>query len=74
MTHTAKKRIDEWAALQGKDVEVWQLDRMIRRGRVEAASSDSRLAWIKADGIDTRTLVEKSRGHVILITLDLRAD
>lgn len=74
MTHTAKKRIDEWAALQGKDVEVWQLDRMIRRGRVEAASSDSRLAWIKADGIDTRTLVEKSRCHVILIALDLRAD
>ncbi|MBT2533005.1 hypothetical protein J7E83_12920 [Arthrobacter sp. ISL-48] len=69
MNSTATIRIDEWAKLTGVDVEIWQRNRMIRRGRVEMASSDSRLAWIMADGIETRTLVEKSQGHVIRISI-----
>jgi hypothetical protein len=66
---TATVRIDEWARLTGADVEVWQRNRMIRRGRVEMANSDSSMAWIMADGIETRTLVEKSQGHVIRISI-----
>ena len=33
------------------------------------ANSDSSMAWIMADGIETRTLVEKSQGHVIRISI-----
>jgi 2-oxoglutarate dehydrogenase complex dehydrogenase (E1) component-like enzyme len=66
---TPTVRIDEWAKLTGADVEIWQRNRTIRRGRVEMATSDSRMAWIMADGIETRTLVEKSQGHVIRISI-----
>lgn len=59
--------IDDWARLVGAEVEVRQSGSVLRRGRVETATTDSKVAWIEASGAETRMMVEKSRGHELTI-------
>lgn len=59
---------DDWDRLPGAMVEIWAEGTLVRIGLVDAATDDSTIAWIAADGPFDRCLVEKSRGFELRVS------
>jgi transcription elongation GreA/GreB family factor len=58
---------NDWKVLTGSEVEVRLHGRTVRRGTVDAATADSRLLWLAADGNESRRLIDKSEGYEVLV-------
>lgn len=58
-------RRSEWHRLVGKRVTVWKGGKFLRIGVVEMAATSGTTAWIAADGIEARMMIEKDAGYEI---------
>lgn len=57
--------IDDWTALVGTQVEIWNGSNVIDRGTVDAVTIDGKILWLRHEGAATRRLVEVSVYTVI---------
>lgn len=57
-----------WSALIHAVVEVRRYGQHCRFGRVDAATPDSQMAWIAANGNDSRHLIDKASGYELWIS------
>ena len=55
--------VDDWAALIGLEVEVYERGRILDRGCVEAVAVDGRILWLSQSGAHTRRLWENVPGR-----------
>lgn len=60
-------RVDDWISLPGSLVELRQAGRTVRKGLVDAATTDGKIVWIAQDGALERMLVDKTVGFEIWI-------
>jgi hypothetical protein len=60
----------EWSMLVGAVVDVRRDGVFVRTGFVEDATPSGDMAWIAADGLDRRIMIEKSAGYVLWITAE----
>ncbi|WP_143019158.1 hypothetical protein [Arthrobacter sp. ov407] len=60
----------EWSMLVGAVVDVRREGVFVRTGFVEDATPSGDTAWIAADGLDRRIMIEKSAGYVLWITAE----
>ena len=60
-------KVDNWVNLKEATVEIRRNGRLIRTGRVDAATLDSTMLWISQDGIDRRTLIHKQDGYEVWV-------
>lgn len=56
------RRHQEWHPLLGLDVTVKRDSTVIRRGRVDAVTSDDQILWLEGHGAERRRLFERSEG------------
>lgn len=52
-----------WHRLIGSLVEIRRHGQFIRTGILDNATSSGDIAWIAADGINSRTMIEKAAGY-----------
>ncbi|MDQ0923865.1 hypothetical protein QF038_002373 [Pseudarthrobacter sp. W1I19] len=55
----------DWTKLPGVEVEVLLCGTLFRRGYVDAATADGKIAWIAQDGPRERVLIDKASGFEI---------
>ena len=60
----------EWSMLVGAVVDVRREGVFVRTGLVEDTTPSGDTAWIAADGIDHRIMIEKTAGYDIWITAE----
>jgi hypothetical protein len=60
----------EWSMLVGAVVAVRREGVFIRTGLVDGTTSSGDTAWIAADGIDPRIMIEKTAGYELWITAE----
>jgi hypothetical protein len=60
----------EWSMLVGAVVDVRREGVFVRTGFVEDATPSGDTAWIAADGLDRRIMIEKSAGYDLWITAE----
>lgn len=60
----------EWSMLVGAVVDVRRGGVFVRTGFVEDATPSGNTAWIAADGLDRRIMIEKSAGYVLWVTAE----
>ncbi|MBT2538986.1 hypothetical protein [Arthrobacter sp. ISL-69] len=53
----------EWHRLIGVRVSIWRASKYIRTGVVEIAAAPGATAWVAADGVEARMMVEKDSGY-----------
>lgn len=53
----------DWQRLVGALVEIRRHGRLIRNGLVDNATPSGDIVWIAADGINSRTMIEKADGY-----------
>jgi hypothetical protein len=58
-------RRDDWSQLVGRTVEVWLGSDLVTTGVVDQATSDDRVVWIAAQGIQRRKLYDKLTGYEV---------
>ncbi|MET3175842.1 UNVERIFIED_ORG: hypothetical protein ABIB52_003711 [Arthrobacter sp. UYCu721] len=58
----------DWEQLCGAEVDVYLDSEFVRRGVVDAATADGRIIWIGAQGVFSRTLIDKTQGYEVWIT------
>ncbi|RAX46437.1 hypothetical protein DQ354_05875 [Arthrobacter sp. AQ5-06] len=49
-------------------MDVYLDSEFVRRGVVDATTADGRIIWIGAQGVFSRTLMEKTQGYEVWIT------
>lgn len=70
-------RFDDWRRLPGAKVEIWRHGVLQRVGVIEDSTEDSTIAWVQADALEPRRLLERSRGFELRVCpeqLILRVD
>ncbi|MGO4591808.1 hypothetical protein [Paenarthrobacter sp. 2TAF44] len=60
----------EWNLLIGEVVDVWRGGLFFRTGLVDETTPSGDTAWIAADGIDHRIMIEKATGYDLWITAE----
>lgn len=60
----------EWSLLVGAVVDVRREGIFVRTGFVEDTTPSGDTAWIAADGLDRRIMIEKSAGYNLWITAE----
>lgn len=60
----------EWSMLVGAVVDVRREGVFVRTGLVEDTTPSGDTAWIAADGLDRRIMIEKSAGYDLWITAE----
>jgi hypothetical protein len=63
-------RFDSWSMLEGVEAQVWQHGELLRTCTVDAATSDSAIAWTVSDVHDGRRLIDKASGYELRIGLE----
>lgn len=58
----------EWQLLIGANVDIRREGVFVRAGVVEDVTPSGETAWIAANGIDRRTMIEKSVGYELWIS------
>lgn len=53
----------EWHKLIGVRVSIWKAGKFLRAGVVEITAASGATAWISADGVEARMMVEKDAGY-----------
>lgn len=61
-------RFDNWRRLPGIEAEIWLNGDLERTGVIDAASEDSTIAWVAADAINPRRLLERANGFELRIS------
>lgn len=56
-------RCDHWPSLIGVRIEIRHHGNPVRDGMVEAATTDSSILWLHAEGVDGRTLYLADEGY-----------
>jgi hypothetical protein len=64
---TRSSPFPHWHLLIGAEVEIRRYGRLLGTGVVDNATSSGDIAWIAADGINSRTMIEKSDGYELSI-------
>jgi hypothetical protein len=58
-----------WTVVTGLEVEVWDRDRLLDQGIVDAVTADGAILWLKHHGVLHRRVVEKVDGQHIRVVL-----
>ncbi|WP_235835753.1 ComEC/Rec2 family competence protein [Arthrobacter terricola] len=62
--------VQDSASLTGKYVKVFHGGQLVREGRVETISHDSRMIWLESFGTDPRRLFDLAEGYEVRVRLD----
>ena len=55
----------DWQRTRGQHVEIRRNGETVRTGTVDAVMPDGSILWISAQGVYTRTLVERADGNEV---------
>lgn len=66
-SRAAWKRVDAWTVVTGLEVEVWDRDRLLDQGIVDAVTADGAILWLKHHRVLHRRVVEKVDGQHIRV-------
>lgn len=66
-TGTGSGQVSAWHLLVGAVVEIRRDGHSLGTGIVDDATSSGDIVWIAADGINSRTMIEKNEGYDIRI-------
>ena len=61
-------RFDDWRSLRGAKVQIWRDGALQRTGIIEESTEDSAIAWVAADGLEPRRLLERACGFEFRIS------
>jgi hypothetical protein len=68
-SRAAWKPVDDWTVVTGLKVEVWDRDRLLDQGIVDAVTADGAILWLKHHGVLHRRVVEKVDDRHIRVVL-----
>ena len=57
--------IDDWTDLAGVTVQIRKDGRIVRVGHVETVSPSADVLWIQGQGVEPRTLFQKTEGYTV---------
>jgi hypothetical protein len=67
--------LPDWASLRGHVVCIRRKGRLIRVGEVETVAPQGHILWLKSQGVEPRTLYQKSEGYTVWsLPADLQDD
>ena len=64
---TTGARVENWALLEGLQVEIYLKDHVVDCGIVDAVTFDGSILWLKQKGVTGRRLVERAAGMYVRI-------
>lgn len=57
--------IDNWTDLAGLPVQIRKGGRLVRVGRIETVTLSGDVLWLKSQGVEPRTLFQKTEGYTV---------